>query len=187
MKALLLNGPPGSGKDTIGKMIWSRVAGSTLEKFAKPIVDFMLSAYGVNMAFVAKDEPHPALNGRTPRQVAIRYSEGFCKPLWGRNYFGDAAVARLKSLEAQGQKLAIFTDSGFLDEALPVLDHLGHGNVLQVRITRAGYNYQHDSRSTWSHPSIGYLEIDNDCESVTKLADKVLADLTYEVVRWLPQ
>lgn len=187
MKALLLNGPPGSGKDTIGKMIWSRVSGSTLEKFAKPIVDFMLSAYGVNMAVVAKDEPHPRLNGRTPRDVAIRYSEGFCKPLWGRTCFGDAAVRRLRDLEKQGQHLTIFTDSGFLDEALPVLGHLGHGNVLQVRLSRPGYNYLHDSRSTWSHPDIGYLEFDNDCESTMQLTDKVLSDLTYEVLRWLPQ
>jgi hypothetical protein len=150
-------------------------------------MSFMFQAYGINMRTVAKDEPHPALNGRTPRQVAIRYSEGFCKPLWGVRYFGDAAVRELKSLAAMGQKLVIFTDSGFLDESIPVAEHLGVGNVLQVRLSRPGYNYQNDSRSTWEHPSIGHLDFDNNCGSVLALADKVRSDLVYGIVKWLPQ
>ena len=96
MKILLLCGPPRCGKDTIGGMLQTLLPGlPMLMKFAQPIIEFMLRNYGINMALVEKDVPHPRLHGRTPRQVAIAYSERFCKPLFGIDYFGREALSEI--------------------------------------------------------------------------------------------
>lgn len=185
MKALLLNGPPRSGKDTIGGMLWGQLPRSHLHKFAAPIVSFMLREFGIDMSRVSKDNPHTSLRGRTPREVAIRYSEGFIKPLFGQNWFGEMALEEMRSLAVQGQELVIFTDSGFLHEAVPLLRSLGSTNVLQVRLTRPGATYQGDSRSTWDHPEIGHVDFDNDSRCLEDLKIKVAADLLPEIMPWL--
>lgn len=185
MKVLLLNGPPGSGKDTIGKMLWESLANSCVEKFAQPIVDFMHKNFDIRMESVEKDHPHPNLLGRTPRQVAIRYSEGFAKPLWGHDVFGKHAVEQVVQRTRERQKVAIFTDSGFLAEAVPVLAHVGKGNILQIRLARRGCSYHGDSRSTWDHPSIGFVDFENDCPNLKELKHKVHSDLVPEIEKWL--
>lgn len=144
MKALLINGPPRSGKDTLGRIL-SLALPNYRTKFALPITLFMRDAYGINMKSVDKDAPHDLLHGRTPREVAIRYSEGFCKPLYGNDYFGRCAVDRLKGL-ALDYPLMIFTDSGFAQEADSVVKHLGKPNVMRLHLTRPGCTFQGDSR-----------------------------------------
>lgn len=185
MRAILLNGPPGSGKDTLGGILWSRIRFSRCVKLAQPIIDFMLREYRIDMAKVAKDEPHPALGWRTPRQVAIRYSEGFCKPLFGVDYFGVAAVNRLQEMDRCGEELAIFTDSGFVSEAEPLLNHLGIGNVMQIHLTRPGHHFQGDSRGHWRHAGIGCIEFDNNASDIISLATKAQQQLMPEIDQWL--
>lgn len=182
MRAILLNGPPGVGKDTIGGMVLARIPSASTHKFAKPIVDFMWYSLGIDMLLVDKDAVHPKLNGRTPRQVAIQYSEGFCKPLWGVDYFGHEAV---RELRRRGSRIAVFTDSGFAAEAIPVATALGKGKVLQVILTRPGHHFHADSRSWWNHPDVGHLEFDNNCKDLRDLSDKVNSDLIPEIQQWL--
>lgn len=185
MRAILLNGPPYSGKDTIGGMIWRKLGGSHLLKFAQPIIDFMLREYGIHMSDVDKDAPHLALRGRTPRQVAIAYSENFCKPLFGVAYFGDRAVVRMRELEQAAIEVAIFTDSGFLHEVLPVLDECGKGRVLQIELHRTGCHFSGDSRSHWSHRDIGKIEVHNNAPSLPELRAEVEQVLVPEIDGWL--
>ena len=178
MKAILLNGPPRVGKNSIGRMLWSVLPQCDSFKFAQPIIDFMWKEFGIRMEEVEKDKPHPALFGRTPREAAIRYSESFCKPLFGIDYFGKRAVDVILQAEAVAQtRVAIFTDSGFVSEARPVVDALGAGNVLQVRLHRLAHTFQGDSRSYWDHLQIPHIDFENDCPSLAVLADKVKADL----------
>lgn len=186
MKVLLLNGPPRSGKDEIGRKLWNRMpAGTVRMKFAEPIIQFMFTAYGIRMEQVNKDEPHPAIpNGRTPREVAIAYSEKFCKPLFGQEYFGDKAVEAIQNMERIQQKLCIFTDSGFPHEARPVSALYP---CLQIRLSRPGTSFIHDSRNYWDLPNVGVISFDNDAPNLTALGDKVYADLVPEILKWLAQ
>ena len=183
MKALLLNGPPRSGKDTIGGILSKAIPGGVLRKFATPIVVFMKNEFGIDMAAVEKDEPHQNLLGQTPRQVAIQYSEGFCKPLWGNCFFGHAAFHMLRDVEAGG--VPIFTDSGFINEAEALLEH--GMKLLQIRLQRPGCSYDGDSRSTWDHPSIEHLTFFNDPVGVDNLIKKIHRDLMPRIVKWLTQ
>ena len=184
MKVLLLNGPPRSGKDEIGRKLWNRLPPGTVRlKFAEPIIQFMFTTYGIRMAEVNKDEPHPNLpGGRTPRQVAIAYSEKFCKPLFGQEYFGEVALEAIDGMERIRQKLCIFADSGFPHEARPVAAKYP---TLQIRISRPGTSFIHDSRSYWDLPNVGVIPFENDAPTLTALADKVYADLVPEIKKWL--
>ena len=185
MRAILLNGPPYSGKDTIGGMVWRKLRGTHLLKFAQPIVNFMLREFSIDMSTVDKDAPHPALRGRPPRSVAIAESEGLCKPLFGSLHFGQVAVERLRELEELGTEVVIFTDSGFVQEAVPVLQHCGKGRVLQVALHRTGCNFQGDSRSIWEHPDIGRVDFHNAPPTLAELKVSVEQHLVPEIEGWL--
>lgn len=188
MKALLLNGPPYSGKDTVGAMI-KRLSMQTrptvLLKFAQPIIDYMLLTWGIDMATVEKDRIHPNLLGATPREVAIAYSERFCKPTFGKGFFGHAQVRRLKELKDIGQELVIYTDSGFADESLPVAQYLGEENLMQIALFREGRSFERDSRNYWDLPGVRRIEFHNDADGLVALETKVNADLYPEILKWL--
>ena len=181
MRVLLLNGPPRSGKDTIGGILAREIPGGRLCKLAYPIVAFLEREFDIKMAEVEKDEPHPLLLGRTPRDVAIRYSEGFCKPLWGQSFFGKAAVLALK--KADPDEVPIFTDSGFLAEVMEILD--AGFRCCQIVLHRPGTNFQNDSRGIWEHPQIPQFQFFNDCIGVDNLIKKVRRDLLPRVLEWL--
>lgn len=176
MPVILLNGPPRSGKDTIGKMLKSDLPRPVLRKFADEIRWFMESCFNVYMDTVEKDEPHPALFGRTPREVAIAYSEKFCKPLFGVDYFGKESLHGLHSGEWY-----VFTDSGFSHEAAVIAER---HPCLQVRLYREGKTFQGDSRSWWEHPKIGHIDFHNNFPDLASLAEAVKTDLAPEILRW---
>lgn len=185
MRAILLNGPPSSGKDTIGGMLWRKFQGSHVVKFSQPIIDFMLREFSIDMNRVDKDMLHPHTPGRTPRQVAIAYSENFCKPLFGPVYFGYTAVEKLQAYSKTGVEVAIYTDSGFVQEAKPVLDYCGKGRVLQVVLHRNGCHFSNDSRSIWEHPDIGRVEFENKAPTIEALKQDVEKFLMPEIEGWL--
>lgn len=179
-KAILLNGPPRSGKDYIGKALWNAVLPmGEFDKFAKPIVDYMLFSHGIDMEKCEKDAPHPSLFGKTPREVAIAYSERMCKPVFGLHYFGIKAVDRLRARNRRDQ-IVIFTDSGFAIEAVPLVQEIGAQNVLQVRVSRPGRTFEGDSRSYWSLPDVHSIEFVNDQDGRGKITN----DLVPEVLKW---
>lgn len=186
-KAVLLNGPPRCGKDTIGEMLYGLLCQQgqipiRLCKFAWPIIDYMWEAHRVDMLTANKDLVHPKLHGRTPREVAIAYSEKFCKPLFGQGFFGKQAAEALSGVGKGG--IAFFTDSGFASEAEVLVDALGQGNVLQVRIARPGCDFRIDSRSYWSSPRIGHIDFENAGHSLVDLRKSVEETLLPQILEW---
>lgn len=184
MKIILLNGPPRAGKDSIGSMLEMGINRSCRFKFAQPIISYMLEVFGIHMETVPKDLPHPALHGRTPREVAIAYSERLCKPLFGQDYFGREAVAAVKQAKINcSTDVAIFTDSGFSVESQPLASTFGADNLLLIRVHRLGKNFDDDSRSFWQpfHPLMRELDFENDQKTLRELTTKVQADLIPEI------
>lgn len=185
---LLLNGPPRCGKDTIGRILWRALPSIVLCKFADPIIDFMLKNYGIPMDHRdGKDEPNERLFGKTPRQVAIAYSEAFCKPLWGVDYFGKVAAEKVNRISKSFHVFA-FTDSGFSHEAEALLDRCeGEVRALQIKITRPGTTFQMDSRSYWASPRIGQIDFDNATKTLPELEMDLSQNLIPEILQWLSQ
>lgn len=183
MKAVLLNGPPGCGKDTIGAMLSRMVRSAGCMKFSEPIRSHLMSAFGIDMDLVEKDVPNSFLHGCTPREVAIRYSEGFIKPLFGQSFFGHRLGMRMRAMVGE-PSLVFITDSGFLQEAEALAGVIGNGNLLQVMITRTGKTFHGDSRSYWTSDKIGWISFDNDAPNLIELEKKVAADLAPEIQAW---
>jgi hypothetical protein len=83
--------------------------------------------------------------GLSVRQAMIKVSEEVIKPVYGKNYFGESAAKTL----AEG-KLNIFSDSGFMEELIPIRNKVGAENILLIRLIREGCTFKGDSR--------GYLD-----------------------------
>lgn len=160
MRIVFLNGPPGCGKDTAGDQMANR-HGHALLKFADPLKNSVCGMLSISRDELEriKDRPHPALNGETPRKFLIRLSEQLIKPTYGDQFFGKVAVGKI---DRMGDQFVHFTDSGFLSEAIPVVNAIGITNCLKVEIYREGKDFSNDSRSYWHMEGLRTIKMQND-------------------------
>lgn len=163
MKVVLLNGPPGSGKDeACNAIIWMFYNRPNIvvkrEKFAKPLKAGLAGILDLSVldVEVTKELIDPILKMRR-RDVLISMSEEWLKEKFGQQVFGHLMVNRLKrwqqsidfkyeTMREKEEPIAVITDSGFDYEATPVLDYVGKENCLLVRCTREGKDFSDDSR-----------------------------------------
>lgn len=156
MRIVLLNGPPSSGKDTIARRIVHEARSEGVDvrelKFATPLKEAAARLFpDVRWGLVGEKErtppnvPHPLLFGVTPRQVLIDLSERFFKPTFGTDYFGRRAVEQVEQAEREGAAGVVFSDSGFLEETLPLVA-AHRGNVAALHLYRPGCSFVGDSR-----------------------------------------
>ena len=163
--AIFIQGPPRSGKDTLGQLlsVALRLQGldARVYKFADPICDWSESFFGVSCRQEGlKDTKLPEMDYRTPREAAIAFSERAMKPLFGHDIFGQVLS---RKIGLQSPDVALITDSGFLAEAKPVWDSVGLDMCLAIQVRRPGKTFEGDSRSYWDMPAPGQLmEVDND-------------------------
>lgn len=153
MKVVCLNGPPRSGKDTIGEMFKSMTdLDVKVLKFAEPVkmaahaTISLLSgdSYVKSMEHYndCKDEPHADFFQATPRDAYISMSEDYCKNLFGDDVFGVAMVRRISGLDPKPD-IVVITDCGFQEE-VDVLKTAYDCRIVQV--TRDGCDFENDSR-----------------------------------------
>lgn len=165
-KIIILNGPPGCGKDTLGAEIegvkgWEKVSfKEPMFRIAREMLgeagfrSFMLS-YGNREQ---KERPQSFLGGKSPREFMIWISEDVIKPVFGNQHFGKLFNERLK----RGCDY-ICTDGGFPDEVETLL--LAGHEIELVRLHRSGFTFEGDSRNyitiTWAvGQNCGYREFD---------------------------
>jgi hypothetical protein len=165
-KIVLLNGPPGSGKDSLGNYIAERTWGGKVYKFADAVKRGTHALYGmadVNRDFFeqTKETPNPLFDGLTPRQAYIHYSEKVVKPIFGPQWFGKMFV---RQVTKNNTKLALVTDSGFWNEIEPVIEAFGKENVLLVRIhaDSRGKSFAGDSRNYVHTHMLKSIDLYND-------------------------
>lgn len=155
-KIILLNGPAGSGKDTIGRFLVDKLNKAGIYKFADPIKKavaalFDLSPEEYQFYFETqqgKNNPSPRFNNKTPREWLISFSEDFAKKNGGPQIFGKILGDKLRTNFSSGViESAVVTDSGFLPEAEAVLNTFGNEvDVYLIRLNRTGYKFDGDSR-----------------------------------------
>lgn len=193
-KIILLNGPAGSGKDTIGRFLVDRINNSSIYKFAEPIKDAVaaflnLSSEERHYYFETqegKNNPSPRFFGHTPRKFLIDFSETYAKTLGGKDVFGKILATKLQLDFTQGLiKTAVVTDSGFLDEAEAVLKAFPEDyEVYLFRLHRNNCSFLGDSRSHISlfkskASNVEELDIENEDGNVEKAVNEIL-----EKVQW---
>ena len=184
---VLLNGPPGCGKDTVASHLVQYLQFGRM-KFAAPIKRMAAGLLAMDVSSVEKHKDAefnilckeietilPSVIGYedakqyeygpkdTLRRLLIRISEEFLKPTYGNTFFGRIATRELKR---SAYPLIIFTDSGFIEEANTVVRDIGKRNVLLIRLHREGCNFCNDSRSYLS----GVTEEERDVENNGSIA-----------------
>lgn len=161
MKAILLNGPPRSGKDSAATTIYNSIP-DTLdplhEKMSRPNKEAFAGIMKVEMKeeFIVpyyeehKEEIIPEL-GISFRQWQIDFSEKFMKPLYGEAIFGQLLLGRLDRYKTTwnsygANTVAIISDCGFQIEVTTLLKSKLFSDVLLIRCHREGFTYEGDSR-----------------------------------------
>ena len=147
-KLFILNGPAGVGKDTIADVMVSSGACCEKVSFKSPMFDVakgMLSSDEFDW-FIEnynnrdeKEKPQKILGGKTIREFMIWISESVMKPVFGNDVFGRRLASSL------GDGCYICADGGFASEIEPLID--ASVNVTLIRLHRAGYTFDGDSRS----------------------------------------
>lgn len=161
--AVILNGPPESGKDTIAQL-WVeqrfhlKLAGAyrafVKNQFKDALYKHTARHFGVDLdAFTkaascreTKDSHNFAgLGERTPREALIYVSEKLYKPRYGKEYFGHCEASRFEEQAhraADNALMVVYPDGGFEEE---VKVHPADA-VIVVRLHREGKDFSKDSR-----------------------------------------
>lgn len=154
---IILNGPPGSGKDSIADYLVQNNAYRKFQ-FKERLFELALSISGIDeeewfdryedRTFNMKEEPWKQLGGLSQRQFLIKISEEWIKPVFGKNYFGEILAEKIhdhiiKSLSILDD--VVISDSGFLEELKPVLEV--PAPKLLVRLYSKGCSFKGDSRN----------------------------------------
>ena len=180
-RIILLNGPPGAGKDTAAHIINEKLHGMSYQyKMALPLKESCHKLLGLQgtleeleplkstmIKFLVQDsyQHWPIMKlvndhgEMTLRQFYIHMSENVIKPMFGEDYFGRLAVENLRQCH---HTIATVSDSGFADEAAPVIDYFGKDRICLVKLFRPGTNFGGDSRSYVNLDVGTVLEIQND-------------------------
>jgi len=189
-KIFLFNGPPGSGKDTAANLMKELVSNVFMYKMALPLKDGCHKLLGLPgtledlepikeknlkfqlegmFEFLNRDLRKPLnLNVDTNdkqsslyttlRQFYIHVSENLMKPMFGEEIFGQLAIEYIKN--SKNNYVAI-SDTGFLSEVMPLVEHFGKDHFVLVRLHREGSNFSNDSRSYIEVPGIRTYDIFN--------------------------
>lgn len=160
-KIILINGPPGSGKDTAGHIL-RRTFNVRLYKMSRPLKEGLREFFGIDPDVMRRSvEPYKdqviyahsvdIFNGLSWRQMQISLSETWAKPLLGKDILGRLAVTHLR--QPTGLDMTVITDTGFREETLPIVQAFGVNNILLIQLTRKDCTFEGDSRS--------YIELDD--------------------------
>jgi len=150
---VILNGPPGVGKDTLADMLSkhgfakqefkAQLYKETAQLFNVDLHEFTRRATHRDLKETTWDElDHISASPLTPRQAMIHTSEHYIKPLKGEAYFGDAAAQACRDA---GESFVVFSDGGFSHEMPPIIDLFK--NTIIFRLRRPGFDFSNDSRN----------------------------------------
>ena len=152
IKLIIFNGPPGCGKDHAIKHLCRTVSHSFSVKTSYYPREAIINAFGIHK-FESddhynqyKDVPLQELGGMSFRQAMIAFSENFMKPTFGRDIFGKVMARDLEHIKHLGCRF-VFTDCGFSEEIVGLIENMDKGNVNLIQVQRIGHSFDGDSRS----------------------------------------
>ena len=165
---ILLNGPPGSGKDMAATYFKKDIPNAVECKMSKPLKAAFRAMFNFGdiqsrtMLNEMKDHPHESLNEYTPRRVQIElYS-------WMEERFGNDILAQafIREVEKTPANYIIVTDGGMQAEDDCVVNHFGRDNVKCIQLSRPGCSFDNDSRHYLDCDALGIdmLRISNEHE-----------------------
>lgn len=168
---ILLNGPPGSGKDFAAEIIKNADdITSSHYKFSEPLKEAVCAILEISRRELEDTKNlRDATFGVTLRQVQIDISEKWMKPCYGKDIFGRICANRM-SEEIQYNDDAgedqpdcfVVSDSGFDIEAKSMLQLFGNEDTLLIRLHRKDCTFEGDSRSYIELDDVRTIDVYND-------------------------
>jgi hypothetical protein len=161
---VFINGPAGSGKDTVAGIL-SDVFGYRTLKMVAPAEEAFKAFFGLDdetyrrMREQEKAVPQERLFGRTPRRCLISISEEWAKPAFGADVFGRLAGIKVS---ASGSLRIAFSDAGFKEEILVASQDPSISKSVLIRMHRSGKTFDGDSRSYVRGFDFPELDVYND-------------------------
>lgn len=146
---ILFNGPPMSGKDEGCEFLVTNY-GFTHLSFKEELFKDTIELFDVSEKWFmddyhnrdVKERPENLLNGMSRREALIYTSEEIVKKKFGSDYYGLRTAEKINGVSSY-----CFSDGGFVDEVLPVINTIGQENICIVQLFREGCSFSFDSRS----------------------------------------
>jgi len=188
---LILNGPPGSGKDTLAKTLSQ--LGFEHREFKTALYAETAKAYKIDTdRFKAmatdrdqKEAPNrllPYSDGRagyrSPREAMIHISEEVIKPTQGLDYFGRAAM---KACVRDSVHYAVFSDGGFGPEVAQMQDI--YHKVIILQLIRPGYSFKNDSRE-YLYGFRNTFEVHIEEDNITGALEQIMDIVAKALIPW---
>lgn len=178
---IILNGPPGVGKDVQALAITKamRFCRKPVKMqmkdalYAETLFHYDLGDSHVDLFIDRnyKERPNVLFGGRSPRQALQYVSEQICKPRYGKDYFGRISA---QSVELCNEDFIIFSDGGFIEEVNCIAEK---ANTVLIRLRKDGVDFTGDTRTYLypeSIPSADFVITDGDIVGDTnKLIDLI--------------
>lgn len=144
---IILNGPPGTGKDEC--CLYLEKKGFVHKSFKKALIKKTCKYFDVSYEWfiesyndrTVKEAPSLYLGGMSRREALIYVSETIIKPKYGKKFFGKEVAKTLKP-----NTNYCFSDGGFKEELVPVINKVGADNICLVQLTRMECDFSSDSR-----------------------------------------
>lgn len=183
-RIIVLNGPSKVGKDFIGQELISNMItpNGICMKFATPMKAAVRELMGYGSPWddwfeKNKDEETFECWENTARSLYIWMSEVCAKPKFGNDFFGVNLLRRMAKIRDYYDTFVI-TDSGFVEELIPILKAFKKENILLVKLARQGVEYKsNDSRKyiTLTNEDIRQVNYDNDNPNTVERRAELLA------------
>jgi hypothetical protein len=167
---IILNGPPGVGKDSLADMLIDKSQGMwTKLNFKSHLYADTARHYGVNLVeFISwaqdretKERPLTVLKGKSPRQALIHVSENIIKPVKGADHYGTVMANTIEYvINNSNRRNFIIADGGFEEEIKPLVNRFE--DVYIIRMYSGEHSFAKDSREYLEN----YPEITFDLETV---------------------
>ena len=165
---IFVNGPPGSGKDTVANYFFT-TRGYEQLKFAEPIREAVTRHFGIADVDIEAWKRQDIGNGKIGRDFMIAYSECMIKPINGIDWFGVNAA---KSIKVEGVDNYVISDAGFGYEVEACINTLRRYaeedpafpryTYQLIHIHRQGHSFKGDSRG-WIEPEgLAPIKVVND-------------------------
>lgn len=158
IRIICINGAPGVGKDTAGKLLKEIYGDVKLMKFALPSDEIAQNLLDISDSVYAdwrenrKDEiptKHNSACKVTLAELLITISENFIKPCFGETYLAHECAAEIGSagIGVKNEPVYVITDVGFQYEFEYFKECFKDtANVRLINIKRDGYTFDDDPR-----------------------------------------